>query len=116
MKITITYAVVYGEKGFTKTASAECSNVESVADLKEQLWNAVVFATPRMKCRVCSGEITRGVALVPSLVGHPDFPGDTGTEPGCTITEGPGVVRQVWKCKDCGHSFFQGTIPIVAAP
>lgn len=66
----------------------------------------IARATGIVQCRRCGAEVKSGIAIGQTYVGHPDFPGDTGMEPGCTISPGgPGKVIQCQKCTECGHSF-----------
>jgi hypothetical protein len=40
-----------------------------------------------------------------TLIGFPDFPGDTGSEAGSTISRmGPARLVSSWKCPNCGHA------------
>ena len=56
-------------------------------------------------CRRCGGTMKQGVAIQQTYVGHPDFPGDTGCETGCTVSAGgPGKLVDAMKCEACGHS------------
>lgn len=56
-------------------------------------------------CPRCGGAVKPGIALQQTYVGHPDFPGDTGRELGCTISAGgPGRLTDAMKCEQCGHS------------
>ena len=58
-------------------------------------------------CRVCGGNLKRGIALIPGIYGSEDFGGDFG-QVGTTMSEGPGdgKPRQCLKCEKCGHSFI----------
>lgn len=60
---------------------------------------------PLVRCRRCNGKMRPSQALLQTWIGHPDFPGDTGNEVGCTQTVGGvGKLISVLKCEDCGHS------------
>lgn len=55
-----------------------------------------------MKCPKCNVPLKEGTALVSTLTGLPDFPGDkhaTTVSPG-----GPGQLVAVYKCPSCGYS------------
>ena len=57
------------------------------------------------QCRKCGGEMCPGKAIENTVVGSPDFPGQTGLEAGCTLNfGGPGKLVSALKCKDCGWS------------
>ena len=57
------------------------------------------------QCRRCRVRMRRGVALRCLPTGSPDFPGDTGDETWCTVSNtGPAVQVPCWKCPRCGHS------------
>lgn len=57
------------------------------------------------KCKKCHIEMEKGTALENTLVGFPDFPGDTGLEDGCTMSRvGPPQIVPCWKCPQCGYS------------
>jgi len=56
-------------------------------------------------CRRCSTPLVMGKALQNTLVGFPDFPGDTGREAGCTLSySGEAKMIDVLKCPACGYS------------
>lgn len=56
-------------------------------------------------CFKCGGDIKEGQALENTWVGTDDFGNDAG-QPGTTISKiGPPVMKNVCKCKSCGHSF-----------
>ena len=79
---------------------------ERIYDLSLALFNIGYDPTEkRQSCRKCGGVMKRGIATGQTYVGHPDFPGETGLEAGCTVTHGgPGKVITVLKCQDCGWS------------
>lgn len=57
------------------------------------------------RCKRCDVPLEPGTALMNSLVGHPDFPGDTGKEDGCTVSaSGPAGLVPCLKCPRCGWS------------
>jgi hypothetical protein len=61
---------------------------------------------PAPTCWRCGGEMKPGIAIAQTYVGSPDFPGDTGSEDGCTFSPGgPGKIIDALKCVKCGHSF-----------
>ena len=61
--------------------------------------------SPSPRCPRCRTQLRRGQALRNTLVGSPDFPGDTGSEAGCTVSaSGPAVLVPCWKCRSCGYS------------
>lgn len=56
-------------------------------------------------CARCGGEMKPGKALLNTLAGYPDFPGDTGRESGSTMSyTGPPALVDCLKCLDCGRS------------
>lgn len=56
-------------------------------------------------CRHCNTPLVAGKALQNTLVGFPDFPGDTGREVGCTLSySGEARMANVMKCPECGYS------------
>lgn len=56
-------------------------------------------------CRVCGGGMTRGSAILSGWSGRPDFPGQEGSEAGCTMHEGGiGRIVNCLKCPACGFS------------
>lgn len=58
-----------------------------------------------MECKRCQVEMVSGKAFQNTLVGFPDFIGDTGLERGCTVSRsGPAKLVEVWKCPECGRS------------
>lgn len=59
-------------------------------------------------CRRCQVPMLPGKALQNTLVGYPDFLGDT-VESVCTVSEtGPPVMVDCLKCPECGHSIHVG--------
>lgn len=59
----------------------------------------------RDRCPKCNGEMQDGIALRESWTGSPDFPGETGVEPGCTINPvWTGETETCRKCRNCGYS------------
>lgn len=63
-------------------------------------------------CRECGRQMKPGKALLNTVVGFPDFAGDTGREVGCTLSRmGPAQLVPVWKCPHCGHSVTMGEEP-----
>lgn len=67
-----------------------------------------MIAVPR-PCRKCGGAMKPGQALENTLVGFPDFLGDTGLEAGCTVSRsGPPKMVDCLKCADCGWSVHPG--------
>lgn len=63
-------------------------------------------------CRKCGGAMKPGKAMWQTFIGAPDFPGDKGTELGCTISPGgPGKLIDCMKCEQCGWSLVGGGAP-----
>lgn len=61
-------------------------------------------ASPQ-RCRKCNGEMKPSKALDNTLLGFPDFLGDTGFEAGCTVSKsGPPKMIDCMKCAECGWS------------
>jgi hypothetical protein len=57
---------------------------------------------PAKTCRVCHGPMAPGYALLNTLVGYPDFPGE---HYAATMSAtGPAVMVPCLKCSQCGHS------------
>lgn len=52
-------------------------------------------------CERCGGQMKPKLVLRPGYYGSPDFPGETGIEAGCTISEGSGDVVMGYTCGNC---------------
>lgn len=60
-------------------------------------------------CFKCNVLMKKGMALRNTIFGYPDFPGDTGREAGCTVSDtGPPEMILCWKCPQCGKSITRG--------
>lgn len=58
-----------------------------------------------MTCPKCNVEMEPSKAFENTLVGSPDFVGDTGKERGCTMSRvGPVKLIDCLKCPECGWS------------
>lgn len=54
------------------------------------------------ECKKCGGEMKPSIALVNTLAGIPDFPGDNYA---CTVSAtGPPAMVDCLKCGSCGYS------------
>jgi hypothetical protein len=59
---------------------------------------------PSRSCKICNTKLTKGVAIINTLTGIPDFPGDANA---VTVSPGgPGSLVDVLKCPKCGWSCF----------
>jgi hypothetical protein len=64
----------------------------------------------KKRCRRCDAPLVAGRAFQNELVGHPDFPGDTGWEAGRTRSySGEARLINVMKCPACGYSITDST-------
>lgn len=65
------------------------------------------------KCKKCGGDMQEGKAILQTLTGVPDFPGDRSA---VTLSPGgPGVLIDCLKCSTCGWSMTMPALPFNAA-
>jgi hypothetical protein len=54
----------------------------------------------------CGTTMRESREFLNTLISFPDFPGDTGSEAGSTISRmGPARLVSSWKCPSCGRAF-----------
>ena len=64
------------------------------------------------KCKKCGGDMQEGKAILQTLTGVPDFPGDRSA---VTLSPGgPGVLIDCLKCSTCGWSMTMPALPFNA--
>lgn len=83
-------------------AQVETRRVENF-DRRAPLWDLVRAALPPTSepCPKCGAAMRPGIAMGQTMVGQPEWPGDTiyTQSPG-----GPGYIMDCLKCTNCGHS------------
>lgn len=108
---TLDAALAQAAKGIEQLQQRKAKEAAGWSPLFTQL-----EPTPSPTCFTCGGKMRQGIAIAPTWIGSPDFPGDTGMEAGCTMTQGSGEMMGVTKCKDCGRSFSSGPLSKAAQP
>jgi hypothetical protein len=79
---------------------------EGLGEVECEFCSEVGYFVIPERCNVCGGNMKEGKAFVNTLVAMSDFGGDAGQRGTTQTRKGAPVLVDVFKCEDCGHSFY----------